>query len=78
MNINANAAALPRDSRRALLLVMLMLLSSAAPILTIPSVSAHESAFDTIWPQEGSNDTGWVQLDAVGADPSTGGQASAS
>ena len=78
MNINANAAALPRDSRRALLLVVLMLLSSAAPVFTIPSVSAHESAFDTIWPQEGSNDTGWVQLDAVGADPATGGQASAS
>ena len=78
MNINANAAALPRDSRRALLLVVLMLLSSAAPILTIPGVSAHESAFDTIWPQEGSNDTGWVQLDAVGADSATGGQASAS
>ena len=78
MNINAIAAALPRDSRRALLLVVLMLLSSAAPVLTIPGVSAHESAFDTIWPQEGSNDTGWVQLDAVGADPTTGGQASAS
>tara|TARA_Y100000766_G_scaffold112496_1_gene96451 strand:- start:41069 stop:49372 length:8304 start_codon:yes stop_codon:yes gene_type:complete len=78
MTLNANAAALPRDSRRALLMVVLMLLSSSAPILTISGVSAHESAFDTIWPQEGSNDTGWVQLDAVGADPSTGSQASAS
>jgi hypothetical protein len=55
-----------------------MLLSSAAPLLTIPGVSAHESNADTIWPQEGSNDTGWVQLDAVGANAVTGGQASAS
>ena len=78
MNMKADTAALPRDARRALLLVVLMLLSSAAPLLTIPGVSAHESNADTIWPQEGSNDTGWVQLDAVGANAVTGGQASAS
>ena len=42
-----------------------------------PGVSAHESAFDTVWPKQGSNDTGWVQLDAVGADPTTGAQATA-
>ena len=55
-----------------------MLLASAAPILTLPGVSAHQSASDTIWPQEGSNDTGWVQLDAIGANGVTGAQASAS
>ena len=78
MNMKANTAALPRDTQRALLLVVLMLLSSAAPLLTISGVSAHETSIATIWPQEGSNDTGWVQLDAVGANPVTGGQASAS
>ena len=78
MNMKANTAALPRDAQRALLLVVLMLLSSAAPLLTISGVSAHETSISTVWPQEGSNDTGWVQLDAVGANPTTGGQASAS
>ena len=78
MNMKTNTAALPRDTQRALLLVVLMLLSSAAPLLTISGVSAHETSITTVWPQEGSNDTGWVQLDAVGANPDTGGQASAS
>jgi hypothetical protein len=78
MNMKTNTVALPRDAQRALLLVVLMLLSSAAPLLTISGVSAHESSNTTVWPQEGSNDTGWVQLDAVGANPTTGGQATAS
>ena len=78
MNMKAKTAALPRDTQRAVLLVVLMLLSSAAPLLTISGVSAHETSIATIWPQEGSNDTGWVQLDAVGANPVSGGQASAS
>ncbi|MEZ7988216.1 MAG: hypothetical protein QMC49_02820, partial [Candidatus Poseidoniaceae archaeon] len=64
MNMKTNTAALPRDTQRALLLVVLMLLSSAAPLLTISGVSAHETSITTVWPQEGSNDTGWVQLDA--------------
>ena len=64
--------------KKALLLVMLMLLSSVAPMMALPGVSAHESAFDTIWPKSGSNDTEWVQLDALGANPDTGGQATAS
>ena len=55
-----------------------MLLSSAAPLLATPVASAHESTGETVWPQEGSNDTDWVQLDAIGADPNTGAQASAS
>ena len=63
--------------KRAVLLVALMLCSSVAPMMMIPGVSAHESANDTIWPKSGSNDTGWVQLDAMGANPLTGGQATA-
>ncbi|MDA9156414.1 hypothetical protein N9N88_02580, partial [Candidatus Poseidoniaceae archaeon] len=77
MRSDSNVKPPQRDTRRALLLVILMLLSSAAPILTFSGVSAHESAVDTIWPQEGSNDTGWVQLDATGASPGSPNQATA-
>ena len=63
--------------KRALMLVAIMLCSSVAPMMMVPGVSAHESANDTVWPKSGSNDTGWVQLDAIGADPTTGTQASA-
>ena len=63
--------------KRALMLVAIMLCSSVAPIMMVPGVSAHESANDTVWPKTGSNDTGWVQLDALGANPDTGAQASA-
>ena len=63
--------------KRALMLVAIMLCSSVAPIMMVPGVSAHESANDTVWPKSGSNDTGWVQLDAIGADPTIGTQASA-
>ena len=78
MRSSENAKPPQRDARRALLLVTLMLLSSAAPIFSLSGVSAHESAADTVWPQEGSNDTGWVQLDATGASPGSPTQASAS
>ena len=54
-----------RAGKKALMLVALMLCSSIAPMMALPGVSAHESATDTIWPKSGSNDTGWVQLDAV-------------
>ena len=63
--------------KRALMLVAIMLCSSVAPMMMVPGVSAHESANDTVWPKSGSNDTGWVQLDAIGADPTIGTQASA-
>ena len=63
--------------KKAVVLIALMLCSSMAPMMMAPGVSAHESAFDTVWPKEGSNDTGWVQLDAIGADPTTGAQATA-
>ena len=45
--------------------------------MMVPGVSAHETFNDTIWPKSGSNDTGWVQLDATGADSLTAAQATA-
>jgi hypothetical protein len=78
-NMNAiNALFSPGSAgKRAFLLVALMLCSSMAPMMALPGVSAHDSINDTVWPKTGSNDTGWVQLDATGADPLTGAQATA-
>jgi hypothetical protein len=59
-------------------MVLLMLLMSMAPLLTLSTVSAHAEPSGVTWPLEGSNDTGWVTLDAIGANASgTGAQASA-
>jgi len=44
---------------------------------TLPAVSAHAEPSGVSWPLEGSNDTGWVRLDATGANPLTGQQATA-
>ena len=49
---------------RSLLLVLLMLGSLLAPV-ALPFVSAHDDPVGTVWPMEGSNDTGWVRLDAT-------------
>jgi len=57
---------------RALILSALMLTSTAL----VPSISA-ESEPDKVWGMSGSEDTGWVQLDALGADPLNGIDASA-
>ena len=54
-----------------------MVLMSMSPLLTLPSVSAHAEPSGVTWPLEGSNDTGWVRLDASGANPLTGQQATA-
>jgi hypothetical protein len=51
-----------------------MLLSSLGPILS-PSVSAHNTPNTTIWPKEGSEDTGWVLLNSTGADGTNGAPA---
>ena len=40
--------------------------------MIVSPVSAHLTDNETVWPKQASNDTGWVQLDAVGADPSLG------
>ena len=75
---SAVSAKLPvSNSKKSIFLVFLMLISSMSPMLIISPVSAHETANDVIWPKQGSNDTGWVQLDAVGANPTIGMQASA-
>ena len=61
--------------QRALSMVLLMVLMSMGPLLTTPVVSAHAEPSGVTWPLEGSNDTGWVVLDAVGAVPETGQRA---
>ena len=58
-------------------MVVLMVLMSLGPLLTTPVVSAHGEPSGVTWPLEGSNDTGWVTLNAVGADPDTGQRATA-
>ena len=66
-----------KSSARAVMLVTVMLLASLGPILTAPVASAHEGTNGTIWPMEGSEDTGWVLLNATGANAINGAQASA-
>ena len=58
-------------------MVVLMVLMSMGPLLTTPVVSAHAEPSGVTWPLEGSNDTGWVTLDALGAVPETGQRATA-
>lgn len=61
--------------QRAYVLVGLMLLSSMSPTL-FPTADAHPSAIAD-WGSGGHNDTGWMRLDATGADPATGVMAEA-
>ena len=56
-------------SKKSISLVLLMLISLLSPILTTPVVSAHEGLNETIWPKQGSEDTGWYFLNATGANP---------
>ncbi|MEC7261198.1 MAG: hypothetical protein VXV71_02105, partial [Candidatus Thermoplasmatota archaeon] len=60
-----------RGAKKALFLTSLMLLASWSVMLAgVPIASAHETDDVVSWPLSGSNDTGWVQLDAiVGNDP---------
>ena len=62
---------------RALLLVTVMLLASLGPILSAPLASAHEGGNSTLWPKEGVEDTGWMLLNATGANAINGSQATA-
>ena len=48
-------------------LVVLMLMSLASPLL-MPNVAAHEDPGGVVWPMNGSEDTGWVRLNATSAD----------
>ena len=64
-------------SAKAVNLVMIMILASLGPMFYSPTVSAHDGPNSVIWPMEGDEDTGWVLLNATGADPANGTQASA-
>ena len=45
--------------------------------MSSPLVGAHEGVNGVIWPKEGAEDTGWVLLNATGANSINGTQASA-
>ena len=77
MNSVVSAAEVLSKARKAFVLTTLMVITSLSPLLIVAPVSAHLTDNGTIWPKQASNDTGWVQLDAVGADPILGLQASA-
>ena len=66
-------------SRRAMFLTALMLLSSwSLALAAVPMASAHETQDVISWPLSGSNDTGWIQLNAtIGSDPILSSQATA-
>ena len=64
------------SSAKAVNLVLIMILASLGPILYSPTVSAHDGPNSVIWPMGGDEDTGWVLLNATGADPANGTQAS--
>ena len=56
--------------RSAVLMVLLMLFCSLSAFGFSPVISAHPSQVAE-WPMDGSNDTGWILLEAMGANPST-------
>lgn len=56
---------------KAISICILMLLSSVLPIMISPTASAHLTN-GAYWPESGYNDTGWMRLDAIGADASIG------
>ncbi|MEJ6654085.1 MAG: hypothetical protein QNL55_06945, partial [Euryarchaeota archaeon] len=74
MSHYTKSAKASRSASQAISLVLIMLLSSLAPILASPVVSAHGVKDSAIWPTEGHNDTGWVQLNTVGAGVTPGAQ----
>ena len=57
--------------RRAFTLVGLMILASWAPLAALPTATAHNGIVAE-WGSEGSNDTGWLRMDATGANAVTG------
>ena len=70
----------PRGRAKAIGLVALMILLPWGSNLTSPSESKHLSADSDFrdessgksWGVNGSNDTGWLVMDATGADPANG------
>ena len=77
MNGKFRVASPVSGAKKALLLTLLMVITSLSPLMTVNPVSAHENGNSTVWEKQGSNDTGWVQLDAIGADPTIGMSANA-
>jgi hypothetical protein len=57
--------------RHAFILVGLMILASWTPLAALPTASAH-SGIMAEWGSEGTNDTGWMRMDATGANAATG------
>ena len=57
--------------RRAMILVSLMILASWAPLAALPTATAH-AGIVAEWGSEGSNDTGWMMMEATGADAAAG------
>ena len=68
-----------RGAKKALFLTSMMLFASWSAVLAgVPFASAHEADDVVSWPLSGSNDTGWIQLDAIlGNDPILSNQATA-
>ena len=77
MTHSAKSVKTTQAGAKSIALVLIMLISLASPMTGFSTVSAHGVADSDIWPKQGSNDTGWQRLDATGADPNTGAQASA-
>jgi len=77
MDRHSRAVGPVKSKDKAVMLVAVMLLASLGPILYSPSVNAHEGPNNVIWPMDGAEDTGWVLLNATGADTINGTQASA-
>ena len=76
MNDSHRALGPAKSGVRAMMLVTVMLLASLGPLLYSPVVSAHEGPNSVIWPMDGTEDSGWVLMNATGADPINGTQAS--
>ena len=76
MNKLNRAVGPAKSNFKVVMLVTVMLLASLGPILSSPVVSAHDGISSVTWPMEGSEDTGWVLLNATGANPINGTQAS--
>ena len=59
------------SQRQAFTLVGLMILASWTPLAALPMASAHMGVVAE-WGSEGSNDTGWLRMDATGANAAAG------
>ena len=77
MNGKFRGASPVRGAKKALLLTLLMVITSLSPLMTVNPVSAHENGNSTGWEKQFCNDTGWVQLEGFGADPTIGMSANA-